>query len=91
MDISVVILTFNSRQSIAETIYSAGQVSSDIHVVDSFSNDATCDIAGSSAPAWFSIRLSTTPRSATGQLTINFYVINGSCISMRMSSSRRNW
>lgn len=45
MDISVVILTFNSEQSIAETICSAHQISSDIHVVDSFSDDATCDIA----------------------------------------------
>jgi glycosyltransferase involved in cell wall biosynthesis len=45
MDISVVILTFNSEQSIAETICSAHQISCDIHVVDSFSNDATCDIA----------------------------------------------
>jgi glycosyltransferase involved in cell wall biosynthesis len=47
MGISVVILTFNSDKSIGETIYSATQVSSDIHVVDAFSNDATCDIARS--------------------------------------------
>lgn len=43
--ISVVILTFNSENSIAETIGSAAQISSDIHVVDSFSHDSTCEIA----------------------------------------------
>jgi glycosyltransferase involved in cell wall biosynthesis len=45
MEISVVILTFNSERIIGETIRSAALVSSDIHVVDSFSDDATCDIA----------------------------------------------
>jgi glycosyltransferase involved in cell wall biosynthesis len=45
MNLSVVILTYNSEHNIEETIRSASQVSSDIHVVDSFSDDATCNIA----------------------------------------------
>jgi glycosyltransferase involved in cell wall biosynthesis len=45
VNLSVVILTFNSERTIAETIRSAALVSSDIYVVDSFSDDATCDIA----------------------------------------------
>jgi glycosyltransferase involved in cell wall biosynthesis len=44
MSISVIILTFNSEGSIAETLRSAAEVSDDIHVVDSFSTDATFDI-----------------------------------------------
>lgn len=45
MGVSVIILSFNSELSIAQTISSAAEISSDIHVVDSFSNDSTCDIA----------------------------------------------
>ena len=44
MGISVVILTFNSEKTIGLTLKSAGQVSDDIHVVDSFSNDKTLEI-----------------------------------------------
>lgn len=42
--ISVIILTFNSTASIARTLDSARQVSDDIHIVDSFSQDDTLDI-----------------------------------------------
>jgi glycosyltransferase involved in cell wall biosynthesis len=44
MGISVIILSFNSERTIAETIRSAAQVSDDIHVVDSFSTDRTLQI-----------------------------------------------
>jgi len=44
MAISVVILTFNSAATIGATLDSAGRVSDDVHVVDSFSTDATLDI-----------------------------------------------
>jgi glycosyltransferase involved in cell wall biosynthesis len=42
--ISVIILTFNSTQSIERTLKAAGQISDDIHVVDSFSSDRTAEI-----------------------------------------------
>ena len=45
MCVSVIILTFNSENTIAATLKSALQVSDDIHVVDSFSVDRTCAIA----------------------------------------------
>jgi glycosyltransferase involved in cell wall biosynthesis len=45
MNLSVVILTFNSERTIGETIRAAALVSDDIHVVDSFSSDATCAAA----------------------------------------------
>jgi glycosyltransferase involved in cell wall biosynthesis len=43
---SIIILTFNSRGTIAATLRSASAVSDDIHVVDSFSTDDTLEIAG---------------------------------------------
>lgn len=45
MSISVIILTFNSDETIAATLQSAYRVSDDIHVVDSFSTDNTLEIA----------------------------------------------
>lgn len=45
--ISVVVLTFNSRTVLAQTLQRASQVSDDVHVVDSFSSDGTCDLARS--------------------------------------------
>jgi glycosyltransferase involved in cell wall biosynthesis len=45
--ISVVILSFNSEGSIANTLGAAAQVSDDIHIVDSFSLDRTVEIARS--------------------------------------------
>ena len=47
MSISVIILTFNSADSIKATLESAALVSDDIHVVDSFSTDDTSVIARS--------------------------------------------
>jgi glycosyltransferase involved in cell wall biosynthesis len=47
MCISVVVLTFNSERTIAQTLTSARQVSDDIHVVDSYSTDRTLEIAAS--------------------------------------------
>lgn len=44
---SVVILTYNSELSIAETLQSVAPLSDDIHVVDSFSKDRTVEIAKS--------------------------------------------
>lgn len=44
MSISVVVLTFNSEETIAATLESARRVSEDIHVVDSYSSDGTLDI-----------------------------------------------
>jgi glycosyltransferase involved in cell wall biosynthesis len=44
MSISVVILTFNSEKNIALTLETALKVSDDIHIVDSFSTDATLEI-----------------------------------------------
>jgi glycosyltransferase involved in cell wall biosynthesis len=41
---SIVILTYNSEMSIAETLRSVVSLSDDIHVVDSFSNDRTVEI-----------------------------------------------
>ncbi len=46
IDISVIILTFNSEATIEKTIKSAMEVSKDIHIVDSFSSDRTLDIVG---------------------------------------------
>jgi glycosyltransferase involved in cell wall biosynthesis len=42
---SIVILTYNSELSIAETLQSVASLSDDIHVVDSFSKDGTVEIA----------------------------------------------
>ena len=47
MTISVIILTFNSEATIASTLDSAGEISDDIHVVDSYSTDKTLEIAKS--------------------------------------------
>lgn len=44
MNISVIILTFNSEETILATLESANKVSDDLHVVDSFSSDKTLDI-----------------------------------------------
>lgn len=44
---SIVILTYNSELSIAETLQSVNALSDDIHVVDSFSKDRTVEIARS--------------------------------------------
>jgi len=46
MNISVIILTFNSDGIIATTIESACRISDDIHIVDSFSTDSTLEIVG---------------------------------------------
>lgn len=45
MALSVVILTFNSADSIGATLESARQISDDIHVVDSYSSDTTLEIS----------------------------------------------
>lgn len=45
MNISVVILTFNSEATLANTLAAARQVSDDIHIVDSHSTDETAAIA----------------------------------------------
>ncbi len=45
MGISVVVLTFNAEASLAATLEAARRVSDDIHVVDSYSTDATLEIA----------------------------------------------
>lgn len=47
MGISIVVLTFNSQDTLVNTLESARQVSDDIHVVDSFSSDGTLEIARS--------------------------------------------
>jgi glycosyltransferase involved in cell wall biosynthesis len=47
MPVSTIILTFNSEAVLAQTLASVAKVSDDIHVVDSFSTDATLDIARS--------------------------------------------
>ena len=44
MALSVVILSFNSQETLAATLASAARVSDDVHVVDSFSTDGTLDI-----------------------------------------------
>ncbi len=44
VSVSVVILTFNSQESIEATLQSVADVSDDIHVVDSGSTDATLEI-----------------------------------------------
>ncbi len=41
---SIVILTFNSESSIADTIRSVASLSDDIHIIDSFSTDRTLEI-----------------------------------------------
>ncbi len=43
--VSVIIMTYNSEQTIAATLASARRVSDDIHVVDSFSTDRTVEVA----------------------------------------------
>jgi len=47
MQISVVVLTFNSELTIGKTLESALEVSDDIHVVDSYSMDQTLNVARS--------------------------------------------
>jgi glycosyltransferase involved in cell wall biosynthesis len=42
---SIVILTYNSELSIADTLQSVASLSDDIHIVDSFSKDRTVEIA----------------------------------------------
>ena len=44
MNVSVIILTFNSEKTIEATLESAFRVSDDIHIVDSFSTDKTQEI-----------------------------------------------
>ena len=44
MSISVIILTFNSENTIASTLESVLKISDDIHVVDSYSTDKTLEI-----------------------------------------------
>lgn len=44
--ISVVILTYNSEATVRATLESAKEISTDLHVVDSYSTDATLDILG---------------------------------------------
>jgi glycosyltransferase involved in cell wall biosynthesis len=44
MALSVVILSFNSQDTLGATLASAARVSDDIHVVDSFSTDGTLEI-----------------------------------------------
>jgi glycosyltransferase involved in cell wall biosynthesis len=46
MPLSIVILTYNSEQTIENTLIAAGRVSDDIHVVDSFSTDNTLSLSG---------------------------------------------
>ena len=45
MAISVIVLTFNAAETVARTLDSVASISDDIHVVDSFSTDATLEIA----------------------------------------------
>jgi glycosyltransferase involved in cell wall biosynthesis len=45
LKVSVIILTFNSESTIAATIESAVKISDDVHIVDSFSSDATLALA----------------------------------------------
>jgi glycosyltransferase involved in cell wall biosynthesis len=45
LGISVIILTYNSEATLGNTLDSIGRISDDIHVVDSFSNDKTSEIA----------------------------------------------
>jgi len=45
MNVSVIILTFNSRETIQQTLDSARRITDDIHVVDSFSTDETVALA----------------------------------------------
>lgn len=47
MRLSVVILTYNAEQTIGATLASLGTLSDDVHVVDSYSEDATLRIARS--------------------------------------------
>ena len=44
MPLSVIILSFNSQETLDATLASAARVSDDLHVVDSFSTDGTLDI-----------------------------------------------
>ncbi|MHC1784989.1 MAG: glycosyltransferase family 2 protein [Anaerolineaceae bacterium] len=45
INLSVIILTFNSELTIENTLASVMKISSDIHIVDSFSTDRTLEIA----------------------------------------------
>lgn len=45
MNISIVILTFNSRDTIRQTLTHSAELSDDIHIVDSHSSDETLEIA----------------------------------------------
>ena len=44
MNVSIIILTYNSENNIEDTITSASKLSDDIHVVDSYSEDKTLSI-----------------------------------------------
>jgi glycosyltransferase involved in cell wall biosynthesis len=44
MKFSIIILTYNSEATIGATLGAAAPLSDDIHVVDSYSNDQTCQI-----------------------------------------------
>jgi glycosyltransferase involved in cell wall biosynthesis len=48
MDISVIILAYNSEAIIRDTLAAAARISDDIHVVDSFSTDRTIEICKAS-------------------------------------------
>ena len=51
MGISVIVLSFNSENVIADTLAAAVRVSDDLHVVDSFSGDRTVEIARAAGAA----------------------------------------
>jgi glycosyltransferase involved in cell wall biosynthesis len=49
MNFSIIILTYNSEATIGTTLASVASLSDDIHVVDSYSSDRTCEIVSSHA------------------------------------------
>lgn len=45
MNISVIILSFNSESTLPRTLEAASMLSDDVHIVDSYSGDRSCEIA----------------------------------------------
>ena len=82
---SVIILAYNSVDTLGATLEQAQQVSDDLYVIDSFSTDDTVAPAGNTEPRSYSMRSRTTAHRETGPSITWRLVIPGNCTWMPMS------
>ncbi len=87
---SVIILAYNSFDTLGATLAQAQEISDDLHVVDSFSTDDTVALTGSMGPRSSSMPSKIMARNATGQSTTWFPDTHGNCTWTPMSGSPLN-